>query len=513
MNVVLYLRYSSDKQTEQSIEGQERVCRAFCKQQGFHVVGKYIDRATSASKDTDKRTHFQRMIKDSVKRQFEGVVVYKLDRFARSRYDSATYKAKLKLNGVRVISATENISDNPEGIILESVLEGMAEFYSKELSQKVIRGMHETALKCNCTGGTIPLGYTIQDKKFVVKEDEAQIVREVFDLYANGYTLAEMIRIFNAKGYRTKKGTEFNKNSFWRLLNNERYIGVYKYKDVRIEDGMPAIVDKKTFSAVQNRLKSQRSAHGKAKSRVDYLLSMKLFCGHCGSLMTGECGRGEYGKQYHYYTCSDRKKHHKCDKKPLRKEYIERLVVQDALELLTPEMIDRLADMAIAQTDEDLANDTVIPALRAELQETDKALHNLLKLIERGVESESVDERIRELEENKNALMQRIDDAESEYVILEKDHIVWWLTRFTEGNIEDEEFCRHIIDLFINSVTVWDEPDGYRITTLYNLNEGNTKTYRVKSSDFNANGSPQQSYPNFFFRYGRVFGYTKRHLR
>lgn len=276
---------------------------------------------------------------------------------------------------------------------------------------------------------------------------------------------------------------------------------------------MPAIVDKKTFSDVQKRLKSQRSAPGKAKSRVDYLLSMKLFCGHCGSLMTGECGRGEYGKQYHYYTCSDRKKHHKCDKKPLRKEYIERLVVQDALELLTPEMIDHLADMAIAQTDEDLANDTVIPALRAELQETDKALHNLLKLIERGVESESVDERIRELEHDKNALMQRIDDAESEYVILEKDHIVWWLTRFTEGDIEDEEFRRHIIDLFINSVTVWDEPDGYRITTLYNLNEGNSKTYRVKSSDFNANGSPQQSYPNFFFRYGRVFGYTKRHLR
>ena len=154
MNVVLYLRYSSDKQTEQSIEGQDRVCSAFCKSNNYKIVGKYIDRATSASKDTEKRLEFLQMVKDSERKQFEAVIVYKLDRFARNRYDSAVYKNKLKKNGVRVISATEIISENPEGIILESVLEGMAEFYTMELSQKVKRGMNETALKCNATGGT-----------------------------------------------------------------------------------------------------------------------------------------------------------------------------------------------------------------------------------------------------------------------------------------------------------------------------------------------------------------------
>ena len=513
MNVVLYLRYSSDKQTEQSIEGQDRVCTAWCEQQGYTIVNRYIDRATSASKHIEKRTQFAKMIADSNKRRFEAVVVYKLDRFARNRYDSATYKAKLKQNGVKVLSATENLSDNPESIILEAVLEGMAEFYSKELAQKVTRGMRVTALKCHSTGGPIPLGYEIRDKKFVIKEDEAQIVREAFDLYANGHTVTEICNIFNTKGYRTKKGTEFNKNSFVKMFKNERYIGTYKYMDVKIENGIPAIIDKGTFADVQKRLKSQSSAPGRAKAKVDYLLAGKLFCGHCGSLMTGESGRGEYGGKYYYYTCSDRKKHRKCDKKPLRKEYIERLVVQDALELLTPEMIDTLADMAISATEDDIANDTVVPALRDELRETEKSLGNLLKLIERGVESESVDERIRELEDQKKALLRRIEDAESEYVVLEKDHIVWWLTKFTQGDIEDEEFRRHIIDLLINSVTVWDEPDGYKITTLYNLNEGNSKTYRVKSSDFNANGSPKKTYPNFIFLYGRVFGYTKRHLR
>ena len=147
MDVVLYMRYSSDRQNEQSIEGQRHVCEEFCRASGFTIRGEYVDRALTATKDAEKRLEFQKMIKDSEKGLWQAVVVYKLDRFARNRFDSATYKARLKKNGVRVISATENISDNPEGIILESVLEGMAEFYSKELAQKITRGMHESALK------------------------------------------------------------------------------------------------------------------------------------------------------------------------------------------------------------------------------------------------------------------------------------------------------------------------------------------------------------------------------
>lgn len=137
----LYLRYSSSNQTEQSIEGQMHVCQDFCKRHNIRIVEMYIDRATSASKDIEKRVEFLKMIKDSEKGNFDAVIVYKLDRFARSRYDSATYKYRLKRNGVQLVSATENITQDPEGIILESVLEGMAEFYSAELSQKINRGM------------------------------------------------------------------------------------------------------------------------------------------------------------------------------------------------------------------------------------------------------------------------------------------------------------------------------------------------------------------------------------
>ena len=171
----LYLRYSSSNQTEQSIEGQMHVCQDFCKRHNIRIVEMYIDRATSASKDIEKRVEFLKMIKDSEKGNFNAVIVYKLDRFARSRYDSATYKYRLKRNGVQLISATENITQDPEGIILESVLEGMAEFYSAELSQKINRGMRESVMKHNSIGGAIPLGYKTVDKKLVIDETTAPI--------------------------------------------------------------------------------------------------------------------------------------------------------------------------------------------------------------------------------------------------------------------------------------------------------------------------------------------------
>lgn len=484
MNAVLYLRYSSDKQNEQSIEGQQRICKAFCERNDMTIVNVYIDRALSASKHTEKREDFQRMIKDSDKRQFEAVVVYKLDRFARDRYDSAVYKNKLKKNGVRVVSATENISDSPEGIILESVLEGMAEFYSKELAQKVTRGMNETALKCNSCGGHIPLGYKIENKKFVVDPATAPIVVEAFERYANGETVAELCESFNSRGFRTAKGAEFNKNSFRNMFQNERYIGVYKYKDIRIEGGVPAIVSKEVFEVVQRRLKINAQAPSRGKAKVDYLLAQKLFCGHCGSVMTGECGTSKSGETYNYYTCAGRKRFHSCDKKNLRKEWIEQTVAEDALSLLTNEHIDEIAEIAVNQAELEASQNTVIPALKAEIHNIERSITNLLRLAERGADSDSLYNRLQELETLKKNLEKRLTDELRAVVVLEKDHVIWWLRKFSKGDIKDPVFCRQVIDLLVNSVTVWDEPDGwYKITIVYNLTSQNTKTLGVRIRD------------------------------
>ena len=233
MKAVIYARYSSDNQREESIEGQLRECTAYCVKNDITILRTYIDRALSAK--TDNRPDFQRMVKDSAKGLFDVVIVWKLDRFARNRYDSAHYKAQLRKYGVKVLSATENISEGPEGIILESMLEGMAEYYSAELSEKIQRGQKENALKGRNNGGGIPLGYLLgNEQKLVLDPVTAPIVREIFQRYADGEIVRTIVEDFNRRGLKTKNGKPFSPNSFNRILKNRKYIGEYQYQDVII---------------------------------------------------------------------------------------------------------------------------------------------------------------------------------------------------------------------------------------------------------------------------------------
>lgn len=481
-DVSLYLRFSSERQREQSIEGQLRDCRTFCKLNSYRITAIYVDRATTARKDVEKRVHFQEMIRDSEKKPWEYVVVWKLDRFSRNREDSAVFKMRLRKNGVKVESATENISKNPEGIILEAVLEGIAEYYSADLSQKITRGLRESALKGHSVGGHVPLGYKIEDHKLVVDPETAHIVQEAFQLYANGETVADICRLFNTKGYRTAKGAEFNRNSFKSMFRNERYIGVYTYRDIRIEDGVPAIIDKELFETVGRRRSKNAEAPARGKAKVEYLLSGKLFCGHCGASMNGESGTSKTGAIHNYYTCYSRKRRKGCDKKPLRKDWIEYIVAKDAMELMTDEVIEEMADMAITQSDQDLKENTRIPELTAKKKEVEQSIGNITKAIEKGVASDTLLDRLTELEKEKKNLAAQLADEEKYIYRIDRDQIIFWLSKFKDGDIEDEDFRRHIIDLIVNSVTVWDEPDGYRITTAYNLTSCKTKTFHARPS-------------------------------
>lgn len=473
----LYVRFSSHNQTERSIEGQTRVCRDFCKRHNIRIVEIYADRATSASKDIEKRVQFLKMIKDSEKGLFDAVIVYKLDRFARSRYDSATYKYRLKRNGVQLISATENISNDPEGIILESVLEGMAEFYSAELSQKINRGMRESAYKHNSIGGAVPLGYKIEDKKLVIDPKTAPIVKEAFEKYADGETVAEICRQFNARGYKTSKGTAFGKSSFTKIFRNERYIGVYTFHDYRAEDAIPAIIDKDLWDRVQLRVGKIKNAPARNKAKVVYLLSGKIFCGHCGSKMNGNCNAGNYC----YYQCYGKKNGNvDCKKKNIRKEFIERLVAQDALSLLTDEYIEQIATIACEKNQNEIELDSALPTIRDRIHQVDLSLNNLLKAIESGSAPDMLVKRMGELEKEKKDLQAQAKKESEDIIELDKAQVIYWLEQFRGGSIEDEEFCRMLIDLFVNSVTVWDEDDNtYKVTVAYNLTSLPTKTYRL----------------------------------
>ena len=267
MNLVIYARYSSHSQNEQSIEGQLQTCYGYARANGHVVIAEYIDRAQSGT--TDSRVEFQRMIADSDKHTFEGVLVYQLDRFARNRYDSAINKAKLKKNGVRVLSARENISDDASGILIEGVLESMAEYYSAELSQKIRRGMDINAEKCLSNGSNPGLGYVVDEERhFHVDPVGAAIVREIFEMYASGKTVTEIITHLNNKKVKTSLGREFNKNSLHRILRNKRYVGYYIYKDTEIPDGMPRILEDELFERVQHILDRNKKAPARDRKSV-----------------------------------------------------------------------------------------------------------------------------------------------------------------------------------------------------------------------------------------------------
>ena len=299
MKAVIYARYSSDNQREESIEGQIRECSAFAEKNGITILRHYIDRAFSAK--TDNRPEFQNMIKDSSKRLFDMIIVWKLDRFARNRYDSARYKAALKKNGVKVVSATEVISDGAEGIILESVLEGYAEYYSADLSEKVVRGMTENALKSKYNGGTRPIGYLIDgDQRFQPDPLTAPFVREAFQRYDEGATMTQIRDWLNEQGVKNARGQKMNYNNIQHLLNNRRYIGEYTYRDIVVPDGIPAIVPKDLFDRVQEKLAKNKKAPARHKAEDDYLLTTKLFCGYCGAYLCGESGTSHTGNVHHY---------------------------------------------------------------------------------------------------------------------------------------------------------------------------------------------------------------------
>ena len=474
MKAVIYARYSSDSQREESIEGQIRECTEYARRGNITILGSYIDRALSAR--TDDRPEFQRMIRDSEKGLFDTVLVWKLDRFSRNRYDSAYYKHMLKKNGVKVVSAKENISDGPEGIILESMLEGYAEYYSAELSQKIQRGQKENAMKCKNNGGNTPLGYYVDRETGVLAVDPltAPIVREIFTEYDRGARMSEIRDALAARGVRTSKGKDFKICGISLILKNRKYIGEYKYGDVIIPDGLPAIVEKDLFERVQRKMEANKKAPARYKADEAYLLTTKLFCGDCGRLMAGESGKSAANRvKYRYYKCSGAKRRLGCHRKPLRKDWIERAAVLLTIQkVLTDETINRIADAIVSMQEEE---DSIIPALERQLRECEKGIENLLNAIQAGILTSSTKERLEQLEARREELKCSILQARLERPKYSREEIVQWISRFKQGNVDDKEYQKEIIDTFLNSIYVYDD----RLVFTYNYKDG-TETLTLK---------------------------------
>ena len=474
MNAVIYARFSSYGQQEQSIEGQVRDAESYAERMGYTIVNTYADRAISGT--TDQRPAFQQMIQDSAKGQFEIVLVWKLDRFARNRYDSAVYKNRLRKNGVRVESVMEPISGGrPEDIIMEGLLESMAEYYSANLSENVKRGQRESILKGNWTGGQVPYGYRVEDKKLIIREDAADIVREIYQRYADGEQQTEICKDLNERGLRTYAGCKFSKASLETMLKNRKYIGHFQYGENSFDDESIRIVSDQLFEKAQARLIQNKKAPGAANATVEYLLRGKVFCGHCGTHMTSDCGRARNGEMMYYYSCQRRKTKTKkaCNKKLERKEFLEWYVVeQTQLYVLEPARTDAIADAVQRAYDAEF-NDEEIQSLERSLAKIEREANGLVDLIVEATGNRAMQKRY---EEKLSLLELQKADLENELsklkvacsIRLTHEQIVAWLKSVCRGDPFDEDFQRKIIDTFVNAVYVYDD----KIVIIYNVKGG-----------------------------------------
>ncbi|MEG1875673.1 MAG: recombinase family protein [Angelakisella sp.] len=468
MNAVIYARYSSASQTEQSIEGQLRDCYAFAEREGLLVVGEYIDRAISGR--SDDRPDFLQMINDAAKKQFERIIVWKLDRFARNRYDSAFYKHKLKQYGVKVLSAMECIGDGDESIILEAVLEASAEYYSRDLSKKVRRGMRESATKGMSTGAPPGLGYRWVDKKPTVVESEADIVRYVFEQYGAGVPSKDIIAAVNKKGMKNKRGNAVTQSTFRKVLQNRKYIGEASWNGISME--WPAIISPELFERVQGKIAVKRRAPAAAKAKVEYMLSGKAFCGYCGSGMVGDSGTGKYGT-YYYYSCGKRKKlATACAKAREKKDFIEWYIVeQTVLYVLDAQRREHIAERVVEEYDKEFNNGR-LEALewRASKlgRDIEKCVDMMISTNSKTVQK-STELRIDAMAAEKEDLGIDISKLRiANKIRYTKDDILLWLEQFCKGDPMDPDFQRRIINVFVNCVYLYDD----KIVVYYNIKGG-----------------------------------------
>ena len=482
---VVYARFSSDNQRDESIDAQLRAINEYADKNNIKIVNQFIDRAKSAT--SDKRPEFQNMIKfcEADTTGISMVIVHKLDRFSRDKYDSAMYKQKLKVKGIRVVSVLENLDNSPESLILESVIEGMAQYYSANLAREVAKGQRENGLRAMHNGGDAPLGYDVtNDKRYAINKEEAQAVKIIFDMYVNGYSYSNIIDKLNDLGYKTKRGNKFGKNSLHGILSNEKYTGVYVFNKtqrkgingkrnghkqksedeiIKVEGGMPQIIGKDIFIQAQEMMQKRKKAPGSHKARTLYLLTGIIKCGECGHAMQGNKRKDKYGNDYISYRCGCRKQKRDCKNKEIKREYLEEFVLTEleehvlndnAIPALSKELNERLKTKSND-------NHEMLNNLRNKLDKVNKEIENILTAIMSGIMNSMLKDKLDELEQVKLNLDLKINELSIESnsvesVDITEDQIRNMFGRFKEfvltRNLPE---CKKFISDYVKEVVVY----------------------------------------------------------
>lgn len=469
-NAVIYARFSSYGQNEQSIEGQIRICREFAENQGYHIVNDYHDKARTGTNDS--RPAFQRMINDAKGGNFQYIIVYMFDRFARNRRDSIMYKEMLKEEyGIRVLSATQPISDDEGGEFYEMFLEWNDEKYSKRLSKRVRGGLDISVENGTFSGGYLIYGYKKVPSEFkgkkgnpisklAIAEEQAEIVRYVFTEYDKGVTKMDIAAALNAKGLRLN-GKPFTGKSFDKWVVNPKYTGEFYFGERLCTNMYPSIIDKALFERVQKRLNANKYfAGGMATARVPYLLTGKAFCGKCETAMVSDGGTSKTGKQHNYYACKQMKKK-ACDKHRENKDVLELYVTECVKDFLSdPKNAEIAVNDTLAYYDQRTGGDS-IKSIEARIAHTQKDVEAMTTAF---IEAKSpllranIEKKMTEYEKLLADLTDELAQLQFErgLQVTAKD-LLSFIAELLEGDPNDKDYQRKIIDKLVLKVLVNDD--------------------------------------------------------
>lgn len=482
MKAIAYARYSDDQQREESLTAQLRAIREYAKKNRITIIREYTDEARSAT--TDDRPGFLKMISDIKTKQVKVdlLLVHKLDRFARNRYDSAVYRKELSRAGARLVAVDQPLDDSPESGLLESLLEGLAEYYSKNLAREVMKGLKENAYQARFNGGWAPLGYTIVDGHYQINEIEALVVRLIFSMYLEGHGYSSILKRLNALEYKTRRGRPFGKNSIYEILRNNKYAGHYVYNSapgridgkrnwhrkrnnddvIVVRDAIPAIISEEDFRRVQEKMNAKQTGPRQQKDDTIYILTGKTVCGECGGAMVGNSTRKTAGAEpTRYYECSRKLRTKECTMRRIMKNKLEDYVFAVIQRnLLTPEKLPEVASKLVALAKKkDQESEREEKALKMEFTDVNDKITNIVSAVENGADFQVFGARLKELKTRRDEIQCRLDALRSPLDGLTEEMVLQYLSAIPKLNVDhltDLE-KKKIVDAYVHEITVYSD--------------------------------------------------------
>ena len=476
---VIYARFSSQNQREESIEQQIAECKAFALLSGITIVGIYSDSAKTGR--TDRRPQFQKLQREAAKGGFNHIIAYKSNRIARNILNALMFENDMEKLGIKVVYAKEEFGNNAAGRFALRTMMNVNQFFSENMAEDIKRNQADNALNCRANGPA-PYGYkTGEDGKFAIDEKTAPIVQEIYRRIANGEKFVEIQDDFNKRGLKTKKGNSWGKSSFSKILHNERYTGVYIFNDIRIEGGMPILVERNLFDQVQKIMKTKKNPQGRKRAGDGiYLLTGKLFCGKCKSHMIGMSGTSKNGENYYYYICNEKRTNGTCDKKAVRRDFIENEITRAICQyILQPNVMEWIVEQVLSYQKKDLKQNE-ISNLSERQKEVKKAIANVLFAIDQGIITASTKEHLQELESERAKIEAQILIAQAEAgKAVTRESLLAYLEHFKTANVEDKDCQKELFDTFIKAVYLYDD----HITLTFDMNDDKTEDVDINIDD------------------------------